>query len=66
MAIIKKTVIKNKGNSNSIYPRTSADMVNYNNSKTVKDELEYIDNQLDFIESKIQYETEILNNNNNS
>lgn len=63
MTIIKKVIIKNQDTSNDIYPRTSADIVDYDNLRNLKQEIDYIDDQLVLSEQIIQNEIDNYNNN---
>lgn len=63
MTIIKKVIIKNRDTSNDIYPRTSADIVDYDNLRNLKQEIDYIDDQLVLSEQIIQNEIDNYNNN---
>lgn len=63
MTIIKKVIIKNQDTLNDIYPRTSADIVDYDNLRNLKQEIDYIDDQLVLSEQIIQNEIDNYNNN---
>ena len=54
MPKIKKSTITNNNNSDIIYPKTSADMVNYNSNKTLKEQLDFIDTELNKIRIQIE------------
>jgi len=54
MPKIKKSTITNNNNSDIIYPKTSADMVNYDSNKTLKEQLDFIDTELNKIRIQIE------------
>lgn len=54
MSKIKKSTIINNNNSDIIYPKTSADMVNYDSNKTLKEQLDFIDTELNKIRIQIE------------
>ena len=54
MPKIKKSTITNNNNSDIIYPKTSADMINYDSNKTLKEQLDFIDTELNKIRIQIE------------